>query len=135
MEWINYDMELVCASSAKKEWGDCTVMAWCNTFDCSYEKAYKWLARFGRKHRKGMKIGQIKDALSACKIAKVRFGSYDRKNTICLSKFCKKHPVGRYYVLVSGHALCVKDGVVYDWKEGSRRQVRFACRVYLSGEI
>lgn len=135
MEWINYDMELVCSSSKMKERGDCTVMAWCNTFDCSYEKAYKYLSKYGRNYRRGMKIGQIKDALSACKIAKVRFGPYDRKNKISLSKFCKQHNKGRYYVLVSGHALCVKDGIIYDWKEGSRRQVCFAARVYLEGEI
>lgn len=135
MQWVNYDMELVCSSAKKKESGDCTVMAWANTFDCSYEKAHAYMSKFGRKYRKGMQVYQIKEALSACKKAKVKFGPYDGANKISLSKFCKKHSVGRYYVLVRGHALCVKDGVVYDWKEGGRRQVHFAARVYLEGKI
>lgn len=134
MQWVNYDMELICASSDKKESGDCTVMAWANVFDCTYEQAYNYMAKFGRKHRKGMKLYQIKEALESCKKAKVKFGPYDGWNRISLSKFCKKHSQGRYYVLVRGHALCVKDGVVYDWKEGGRRQVHFAARVRLEGE-
>jgi hypothetical protein len=82
-----------------------------------------------------MKISQIEAALKACRRAKIKFGPYDRKNRICVSHFVKKHPVGRYYVLVRGHAFCIKDGVVHDWKYGPRRQITFAARVYLEGEI
>ncbi len=135
MEWVNYSEEVICASRKAKEDNDCTVITWSHTFDCEYDRARKYLAQFGRRPRQGMKLYDIKRALAACKKSKVVLGPYDRNNKISLSKFCKLHNKGRYYICVRGHALCVKDGVVYDYKDGGRRQVTFACRVYLEGEI
>jgi hypothetical protein len=93
------------------------------------------MKKHGRQHRKGMKLDEIHAALKSCTKAKVKFGPYTQKNKIVLSKFVKQHSKGRYYVLVRGHALCVKDGVVHDYKDGPSRQVTFACRVYLEGEL
>ncbi len=135
MKWSYYPQELIEASHKAKETKDCTVKAWVNVFDCSYDKARNYLRQFGRFPRKGMKISQIEQALKSCKKAKVKIGPYSNENKISLTKFCQKHPVGRYYVIVRGHALCVKDGMVIDHSRSPRRQVKFACRVYLDGEL
>lgn len=118
-----------------KETNDCTVIAWSICFDAPYSHSHFWMKRHGRPNRRGMQLLQIQQALDNCKKAKIRKGPYNRRNRITLSAFCKAHPVGRYYVLVARHALCVKDGIVHDWKHGPRRQVQFAARVYLEGEI
>lgn len=135
MEFAGYKQSHIEDSKRFNEWGDCTVMAWSHCFDCEYEKAHAWMKRHGRLHRKGMKLNEIHAALKSCTKARVKFGPYTQKNKIALSKFVKQHPKGRYYVLVRGHALCVKDGVVHDYKDGPRRQVTFAARVYLEGEL
>lgn len=118
-----------------KEHNDCTVIAWAECFDSTYENAHAWLKKHGRRHRKGMYEKDIISALNACKKAKIKIGPYNNQNRISLSKFLQAHPKGRYFVCSRGHAYCVKDGVVYDYKEGLRRQVVFAARVYLEGEI
>lgn len=135
MERIGWSEEHISSSKNFKETNDCTVLAWAHCFDCEYDKAHAWLKRFGRKNRHGMKVSEIQDALKACSRAKTKIGPYSRSNTITLNRFTKLHPKGRYYVLVRGHAICVKDGIVYDYKDGPRRIVHFACRVYLEGEI
>lgn len=135
MDWSNYSDTLREASKAARESNDCTVMAWSNCFDAPYLHAHTWLSRYGRLPRRGMSKTELIVALDSCKKSKVRKGPYSRDNRISLSRFCKKHNTGRYYVLVRGHALCVKDGVVYDWYHGPRRQVTFAARVYLEGEL
>lgn len=135
MEVINYSQELEASSRSFKERGDCTVLAWANVFDCSYEKAHAHMRKFGRKNKRGMLIHQIESAIFSCKKAKVRKGPYSRDNKITLKKFCDQHSEGRYYVLVRGHALCVKDGVIHDYKAGLRRQVHCAFRIYLEGEV
>lgn len=91
--------------------------------------------RHGKTHGRGMDRIEIMRALESCKRAKVKFGPYSPWNRVTLKKFIEKHSKGRYYILVRGHALCVKDGVVYDYYPGMRRQVTFAARVYLEGEV
>jgi|SRR5690554_418870 len=135
MERVDYSEELISARKRFGERNDCSVTAWANTFDCSYEKAHSWLKRHGRRDKKGVPVEYVRNALKACRLAKVVFGPYSRDNKISLKKFCEKHPVGRYYVIVRGHAFCVKDGVVHDWYSGPRHMVTFAARVYLKGEI
>lgn len=117
------------------ETGDCTVRAWCNVFDAPYRNAHAWLKKYGRRDRHGMSRTNIERAFDACKRVKVVNGPYTRKDRISVSAFCKKHPVGRYYVLVAGHAFAIKDGVVHDWKHGPRRLINWAARIYLPGEL
>lgn len=135
MERIGYSEENKLARDKLKETRDCTVHAWSTCFDEPYEKACAYLSKFGRPKRRGMTMENIKNALNACTKAKVRFGPYSEANRITLENFTKKHPVGRYYICVRGHALCVKDGIVYDHSDKPRRQVTFAARIYLEGEI
>lgn len=117
------------------ERNDCTVIAWSNCFDAPYKDSRQWLGRYGRVERRGMLLRDVMTALRACRKAKVKFGPYSSGNRITLKKFIEKHNKGRYYVCVRKHALCVKDGKVIDYYPGLRRQVTFAARVYLEGEL
>lgn len=135
MEWINGKTSYTEDILRLKETNDCTVVAWANVFDCEYTKAHAWMKRFGRIHRKGMQLSEITAALNSCTKAKIKIGPYTRTNRISVSKFCKQHDKGRYYVCVRGHAFAIKDGVVYDYYAGPKRLINFACRVYLEGEI
>ena len=134
MSWVDYTETLRKSSNEMKERNDCTVKAWTNVFDCDYKAAHGWLRRFGRRDGHGIMPANLKKALLACKKAKVKFGPYSRERRITVSQFCKKHPVGRYYVANRDHAFCIKDGVVHDWQHGPRRQITLAARFYLEGE-
>lgn len=133
--WECYSFSIEEQSRLHKEDNDCTVIAWSNCFDACYKDSLVWMRKHGRLPRRGMKRKQIEAALKACRRSKIKFGPYTRDNRISVSQFIKKHPVGRYYVLVSRHALCIKDGIIHDYKYGPRRQITFAARVYLEGEI
>jgi len=113
----------------------CTVLAWAAVFGCNVDKADKYLRRFGRKWRKGMLTYEIEDALKHCKRYKVVKGPYSSKKRVTLKRFTQEHSVGRYYVLVRGHALAVIDGVVVDHTDKPRRQVTGAYRVYSPQEV
>lgn len=136
MTWVNYTDEQRKASKEMKENNDCTVFAWCNVFDAPYASSHRWLQIHGRRQaRHGMFSDAIKKALVACKKAKTKVGPYTRKDRISVASFCRKHPVGRYYVWNVNHAFAIKDGIVYDHHHGPRRQITGAVRVYLEGEM
>lgn len=132
---VDVPERLLESSKLLRETNDCTVLAWANIFDCDYDKARNYLSKFGRQNRRGMLRTDLEKAFAGVKRAKIRVGEYSKTNSITLSKFCRKHPKGRYYVCVRGHALSIKDGIVYDFKDGFRRKVTFAVRVYLEGEL
>lgn len=113
-----------------KEHNDCTVKAFAITFNTSYEKAHGHLKKYcGRQNRKGIVSREV--IVPSLKKTKYKVGPYSRANRITLKNFIEKHSEGRFYVCVRGHALSVVDGVIYDYKEGLRRQVTWAMRVYL----
>lgn len=118
-----------------KDKGPCTAMAWANVFRCSPVDAREYLYNFGyRRGRGGMTTEQVIEALSSVKKSTVVRGPYTKQNQIRLQDFIELHPEGRYYVLVRGHALAIVDGIVYDHKEGLRRIVTDAFRVYVGKE-
>lgn len=130
MEFKNSSDMFSANTKAMKETNDCTVKAFAVVFDTTYEKAHAHLkVNCGRQNRKGI---ISRDVLSqSIKKTKHKVGPYSKTNRITLGKFIEKHNQGRFYVCVRGHALAVIDGVIYDYKEGLRRQVTWAMRVYL----
>ncbi len=112
------------------EHNDCTVVAFAEVFNTSYEKAHKHLKlHCGRVNRKGIvSRTALPDSL---KNTRHKVGDYSKTNRITISKFIEKHPIGRYYVVVRGHAIAIVDGVVYDGYYKPRRQITWAMRVYL----
>lgn len=128
--WYNYTGMFSESTRAMKETNDCTVKAFSVVFNTTYEKAHAHLKNYcGRQHRRGLR--SIDVLPPSLKKTKYKVGPYSRTNRITLKNFIEKHNEGRFYVCVRGHALAVVDGVIYDYKEGLRRQVTWAMRVYL----
>jgi hypothetical protein len=117
-------------TKAMHETNDCTVKAFAVVFDTTYEKAHAHLKKnCGRQNRKGIHAREV--IPPSLKKTKYKVGPYSKTNRITLKNFLEKHNQGRFYVLIRGHAFAVVDGVLYDYKEGLRRQVTWAMRVYL----
>jgi len=113
-----------------KERNDCTVVTFAEVFNTTYDKAHEHLkVNCGRLNRKGLKTIQL--LAPSLKRTKFKVGPYTKQNAITIGQFVKKHPIGRYYVCVRGHALAIIDGVVCDHSERFRRKIIFAMRVYL----
>jgi len=133
-QYAPLDEELIKASKRLNEWNDCTVKAFAKVFNTTYEKAHSHLKNAcNRKNKCGIHSSKVLP--QSLKKTKHKVGPYTRENRIQLNKFCEKHPKGRYYVALCGHAIAVIDGVVYDHSDRPRRQVTWAMRVYLEGEI
>lgn len=114
---------------ARGENNDCTVYAFATAFDVPYDDAHKVLATcFKRKPKRGPKYWTLVKGLSnkftyaGKKVAEVlerpnTFYTNQGKLTIrrmSLGTFAKTYTQGSYYVLISGHALAVQDGVIMD---------------------
>lgn len=112
-----------------KETRDCTVVSLAEVCRLDYLEAHKIMReRFKRQNKRGVSVDKFAEILSEYTIKK---GPYDWDNKIPLGQFCKKHPVGRYFVVVRGHALAVIDGVIYDHSYKPRRMVVGAWRVHV----
>lgn len=134
MKWVDYPEEYRVACRLLKEHNDCTVRAWANAFNAPYLTSHAWLKKHGRRHRTGMTAEEVSKAMRACGKTKIVFGPYTGDNRISVAAFCKKHPVGRYYVASRGHAFAIIDGIVHDGYHGPQRQIKFAARVYPGGK-
>jgi hypothetical protein len=86
---------------------------------------------FGRKNRRGTNTEKCRDAIARCPKTKMAKKEWVKGEEPTLAKFCKDHPVGKYWVFVYGHALAVIDGVVYDHSHKPKRKVKFAFRVHV----
>lgn len=133
--WEKYSLPRKLFNEAK----DCTVRAFAEAFNTTYEKAHSHLRKkMGRVNRKGIdfELG-FEDSLQNTKVSKLEFKGRVKNggrglrevNRMSLGKFCKEYSKGNYIVLVRGHALTVKDGIVYDYKYAPKRQVKFAFKV------
>lgn len=115
-----------------REKSDCMVVSFATVWNVPYESAHHHMrTQFLRKPRRGVpySIGR-EQAMERCPKTKMRAGPYTEKNRTSLENFCKAHPVGRYWVFVSRHALAVIDGVIHDHSHKPRRMVQKAYRVY-----
>lgn len=116
---------------APSDKGNCSIVTWTIAFKCDYFRARRYLKQFGYdESRGGIKLPNLEKALQGVKHYTVVEGPYSRKNTIRLDEFARKHKKGTYYVVVSGHALCVQDGVIIDHSYKPGRKVIRAWRIY-----
>lgn len=122
---------------AKGETNDCVVRAFASAFGVSYDFAHGYVAdEFGRQPRKGTygtatKLVKMADELFRVngkrvypvgkRYSSTMFGSlaYDVKvkgvtvrRNMTVGTFVKKNPKGTFFVIVTGHAFTIKDGVV-----------------------
>lgn len=108
------------------------VVSFATVWDAPYEAAHHHMkTQFERKNRRGVPYSKGREsAMQRCPKTIMRDGPYRKDNRISLERFCREHPVGRYWVFVSGHALAVIDGVIHDHSHKPRRMVQRAYRVY-----
>lgn len=129
VDGIGYIDDRFTVTIPPKERMCCTVVAWAHCFKSDFETSNKYLSKFGRRQGGGMLRSQIEEALSSVRRHKVEDLGYMKGNTISLKNFVIDHPKGVYYVITGGHALAVKDGVVYDFRCGLRRRVQGAWKI------
>ena len=121
---------------AKGEKNDCTVRAIANAFNVCYDVAHGFAADvLKRKAKRGTKntyvnlVGAKKvtfDLFSntlfpetktfklAGKASPINPKYTHKKVKYTVKTFCSSHNVGTYILLVKGHALCIKNGIVID---------------------
>jgi len=141
---------------AKGERNDCVVRAFASAFEVSYDYAHKYVREnFGRKNREGtygtvLKMKQIAEDRKQINYKKVKcvgvkstMGMYSlkydvktkgvvTKREMTVGTFAKQNPVGTFFILVSGHAFTIKDGVVIgNWDDAvkKKRVIKFAFEV------
>lgn len=133
-------IELAKTSSklAQVEDNDCVVRAFMCALDLSYEQAHAWIKKeMNRQDRKGTYtstyakniIGKTKNGKKISFIGvhpshefmKYSFGSskplvntkYKKATGYTLKSFMEANPVGRFVLIVQGHAVAVVNGVLY----------------------
>ena len=140
---------------ATGEKNDCSVRAIANAFDVCYDTAHGFAAdvlkRKARKGAKNMYMNLIKaknvtfDLFSntlfpetrtyklSGKAAPINPTYTHKKVKYTVKTFCASHNEGTYIVLVKGHALCIKNGIVIDNSnyqfDGYRRPVNSYVKV------
>jgi hypothetical protein len=117
---------------AKSETNDCVVRAISSAFEMHYDEAHQFVkVKFGRKDRKGTSffVGgmrrmvddkvKINDKLFETMGNEYGHVSYEVKvkgqmvkRNMTTGTFIKKYPVGKYLVVVRGHAFSIIDGNV-----------------------
>jgi len=148
------------SSLALNEKNDCAVRAFANAFNISYDVAHKFAEdKFARKAKKGVKgmfitLSKLGFAsfdlftntlfpetrtygihpLKRSKTGKLVNTSYTHKEVNHTVKtFCTQYNKGTYIVIVSKHALTIKDGIVIDNPNyrftGYRRIVESAVKI------
>ena len=127
-----------------QERNDCFVRALTETFDIPYDEAHKLAAdKFNRKNRRGTQnpypklidlskegfmIGNYKiDYIPSWDLeysgSKTKIGLLEgnEKHKITVGMFLRKRPIGRYLMLVKGHAFSVVNGVIIGNKRDAQR--------------
>lgn len=100
----------------------CTVVSVAIVGGISYEQAYQICFNHGRKHGRGMPIPQHLDA-----IAEVGYDAIPV--TLRPNRHLTPTTVGRFYrkgtylAYTASHVLVVRDGVVHDWTNLSKRPI------------
>jgi hypothetical protein len=117
---------------AKNETNDCVVRAISSAFEMHYDEAHQFVkVKFGRKDRKGtaffvgglrrMVGDKVKINGKSFETMGNEYGhvSYEVKvkgqivkRNMTTGTFIKKYPVGKYLVVVRGHAFSIIDGAV-----------------------
>jgi hypothetical protein len=142
---------------AKSETNDCVVRAFASAFEVSYDKAHTYVKeKFGRKDRKGtygtvFKLNKMVENKTQVNYKRVKsvgktVGNQDLKTLeyevkvkgqkvkrkMTVGTFIKQNPKGTFFILVSGHAFTIKDGVVignYEDAVKTKKIMKFAFEI------
>ena len=135
---------------AKSETNDCVVRAISSAFEMHYDEAHQFVkVKFGRKDRKGTAffVGGLRRMINdKVKINGKSFQtmgneyghvSYEVKvkgqmvkRNMTTGTFIKKYPVGKYLVVVRGHAFSIIDGQVVGNTSDATMKKRVICNAF-----
>ena len=115
-----------------KDTNGCVVRSFAIVLGKTYEEMYEICKRHGRKHGKGMNGAQQELIAEEFGLKKVSLSGFYRGEPT-VNQFLKAHPTGTFYVVRSGHAFVIKDGVIHDWKSGTGIRSRIR-RAFTFGE-
>lgn len=100
-------------SPAGKNVGDCTVRAVSKALGQDWEKTYIGLCLEGLDRYDMPSANDVWGAY-------LRHNGFVRRlapDDITVAEFSEKHPSGVYVLALSGHVVCIEDGVLYDtWR-------------------
>jgi hypothetical protein len=107
------------------ETNDCAVLALSNACDVAYHRAHDFLAKAGRKPRRGVRVHEI--------ITRKRGVILGHKFTLVrrsgsLARFLRDFPAGRFVITVRRHCFAVVDGLVHDYSR--QAPGRHICRAW-----
>lgn len=114
--------------SVNADKNDCTVRAWANHFDVSYQEAYEFLKYNGRKDGKGMSSDDLERLYKSNGVPLYAVGTTQQANRIHYILRCprmkgctlenllkrKEFQTGVHSVLVKNHIIAIKDGKCVD---------------------
>lgn len=128
---------------ASSEKNDCTVATLASSFDIPYDEAHSLAETlFKRQPRKGPMGPDVISAMAKVHHNRININGKTVTKIYCMptkeykcngkivnrrtrvKSFIKDHPQGTYFMIVKGHALTVKDGVMIDnFRKGSGSKV------------
>lgn len=114
---------------------DCAVRAMANAFGVPYAYAHQVFEAAGRKSSRPTSVKVIKNIVTQEHGGKKgihmdRIGRGAGQRQVTISTFCRFHPTGTYYCIVSDHAFAVVNGVVQDtFKNKGGRRIRLAYEI------
>lgn len=120
--WERYERERIAANESN----DCTVISLATLLGWSYGKARTVMRVVGGREDRGR--GSMHMAAKGIKPL-VEVNGLCPDKGVTLGEFCRVHKRGKYWVNVTGHALAVIDGKIYDHSYSPRRRVRYAWRL------
>jgi hypothetical protein len=118
--------KLMCKSSAGyKETNDCSVKALAIAGRVSYAKAHAVTKSLGRKHRKGMPMWRIIEAMKmiGCSVEHIKKPKKKDGSGYTMMTIGKGFPRGYYIVEVRGHVAAMINGDIMDWSDGRKHRV------------
>jgi hypothetical protein len=123
----NYVQAVLGAEAGRAETRDCTVRAMVYATDIPYWEAHRFFAKHGRKLRTGAPVDYIIGRKSRVLFGH-RFGKkITPKKTV--GKFIREHPEGTFYVTVTHHAFCIKNGKVLGYCRSLNQHIESYWRV------
>lgn len=125
----------------KEEKNDCTVKALAVSLAIPYDQAYLYAKqRLNRRRNVGPTAKVLQRAFSfdssfnelKGKALKTTYKQVDGRmldREMTIGTFAKMYSSGTYYIVVRGHALVVKDGIVFDHSDKPKRRIKMAWKV------
>jgi hypothetical protein len=149
---VNSNYSKTDCSLAKAEKNDCVVRSLASATGVSYRTAHTFCKEeMGRENKKGTNNLLMTNLFLKAQDDGLKLGTKDfdvyglKKHEVknlyklkgeeiwrqkTLKSFMKSHPKGTYMVMVAKHALCVKDGELFDWNNNKFEPTRKVMAAY-----